>query len=148
APASQRIGAMRIVMRSSSQVVNRLRPRRVWAFTLIELLVVIAIIAALIGLLVPAVQKVREAANRATCENNLKQLALATHSYHDNYNNFPRNGGRNLRDSGTCCTEYSWSWLARVLPHLEQQNLYHLGGIDSASLKKNAAIAQTPKVFL
>jgi prepilin-type N-terminal cleavage/methylation domain-containing protein/prepilin-type processing-associated H-X9-DG protein len=93
------------------------------AFTLIELLVVIAIIAILIALLVPAVQKVREAAARATCLNNLKQLALACHSYHDVNKRFPPGAGRVGGGSGLSPNTDNGSWIVYLLPYIEQAGL-------------------------
>jgi len=95
------------------------------AFTLIELLVVIAIIAILIGLLLPAVQKVREAAARAKCQNNLRQLALANHMYHDVNNIFPP-GGLTGRANWVDWNDDKGSWMIFCLPYIEQEPLFKL----------------------
>jgi prepilin-type N-terminal cleavage/methylation domain-containing protein len=112
--------------------MRRSDPRRAHGFTLIELLVVIAIIAVLIGLLLPAVQKVREAAARSACQNNLKQIALAVHNYHDANNIFPVN--TLITDQQNNWISPNWSWLARVLPYVEMDSLYRQANIPKNNL--------------
>lgn len=90
-------------------------PRSLRGFTLVELLVVIAIIGVLVGLLLPAVQSAREAVRRISCQNNLHQIVLASHTYHDTFNRFP-SGWVSNGTSG----EPGWGWAAGLLPQLEQ----------------------------
>jgi prepilin-type N-terminal cleavage/methylation domain-containing protein/prepilin-type processing-associated H-X9-DG protein len=95
-------------------------------FTLIELLVVIAIIAILIGLLLPAVQKIREAANRMKCSNNMHQIALGLHNYNDTNNNFPPTAYAGPGVGVTNESNIGPSWMVMILPFVEQDNLFKL----------------------
>jgi prepilin-type N-terminal cleavage/methylation domain-containing protein/prepilin-type processing-associated H-X9-DG protein len=124
--------------------------RRPAGFTLIELIVVLALIAILLALLIPAVQRVRETAARAQCVNNLKQIALACHEYHDTYKYLPRNGippsyptgGRYFTDAGCCGPNYPfWSFLARILPYIEHSDIFEQG------VSNNQPIVNSPGVY-
>ena len=133
--------------------------RRLTAFTLIELLVVIAIIAILIGLLLPAVQKVREAAARTTCQNNLKQFGIGLHNYHSAYGKFPpmsradttKRGGNPSQEQA----EKGNLWIY-LLPYIEQDNIYKLSSlpsprnpaIDDAATAPNALGSKIIKTYL
>src|SRR5271165_5501646 len=107
---------------------RRSRVHRKSGFTLIELLVVIAIIAVLIALLLPAVQQAREAARRTQCKNNLKQMVLAFHNYHDVYLKFPTSGGYvTLNNSSGTYNGSGWGhnqWVV-LLPYLDAANMYN-----------------------
>src|SRR5262245_21114790 len=107
-------------------------PRRRPAFTLIELLVVIAIIAVLIGLLLPAIQKVREAANRSVCLNNMKQIGLGLHNYHDSYGFFPPGGiaGDKAVPQLGVPVGPRHGWAVFMLPYIEQDSLFKKYRVD------------------
>jgi prepilin-type N-terminal cleavage/methylation domain-containing protein/prepilin-type processing-associated H-X9-DG protein len=121
----------------------RLRRRRPRGFTLIELLVVIAIIGILMALLLPAIQKVREAANKMLCQSNMRQIVIAYHNYHNDFNKFPPGAfappgsfvGTNPAANWTaawrdprsnCCPWGIYSWAAIILPYVEADNVYKL----------------------
>jgi prepilin-type N-terminal cleavage/methylation domain-containing protein/prepilin-type processing-associated H-X9-DG protein len=129
------------------------------AFTLVELLVVIAIIGILVGLLLPAVQAAREAARRMQCSNNVKQLSLAFHNYHDTHKRFPINFAQRTRagfgGGGPAISNTGKSWLQMILPQIEQANMFNRinfvagldpaapNGFDPAAVTQNREIANT-----
>jgi prepilin-type N-terminal cleavage/methylation domain-containing protein/prepilin-type processing-associated H-X9-DG protein len=124
------------------------------AFTLLELLVVIGIIATLMALVVPAVQKVREAANRMHCGSNLRQLAMAVHTYEAAHKRFPYGTVGPYKpvagqpNYGWGPDSRGWSWLARLLPYVEESNLYQQGGIPLKTLRQSGICDKRVALFL
>jgi type II secretory pathway pseudopilin PulG len=114
---------------------------------LIELLVVIAIIGILIALLLPAVQKVREAANRTTCQNNLKQIGIALHNFHDSRGRFPP-GYYDLAPWPQNDQGPGWGWASQILPFLEQDNVWNLINFGVSVGSSNPPIVQARTTFL
>ncbi len=122
------------------------------AFTLIELLVVIAIIAVLIALLLPAVQQAREAARRSQCKNNLKQLGIALHNYHDALQAFPINlyggYGDTANVGGYTQASKSWGFLVYLLPYIDQGALYNIVNPGVNTMAASGQIARVVPVFV
>lgn len=118
------------------------------AFTIIELLVVITILSILIGLLLPAVQKVREAAARVSCQNNLHQIALALHNYHDAHQAFPPGYlAAGPYSDGATDTTPGWGWAAYLLPFVEQDNVYRQLNLNQP-VPNSPAVQTMVKVYL
>lgn len=133
---------------------EELRRSRRPAFTVVELLVVIGIITLLMGLIIPAVQKVREAANRAVCSSHLRQLALGVHQYHLAHRRLPpgqvgpyrRIPGQPYYGWGP--DSVGWSWLARLLPYVGQENAYRQGRIPRATLRQSGVAGLRIEMFM
>ena len=128
-------------------------------FTLVELLVVIAIICVLLSIIVPAIQKVRESANKLICASNMRQIALAVHNYEIQFKRVPYGQigptgpmqplppyGQSYYGWGK--SSKGWSWLARLLPFVEEDNLYIQGGIGTKSLEQSGICSERIRVFL
>jgi len=115
-------------------------------FTLVELLVVIAIIGMLIGLLIPAVQSARESARRASCQNNLHQIALAVYQHCGEQGHYPPGqcGGK----IGFGANTRAWSWLARILPYCEENSLYREGAVPTKTLIESGIMEKQVRLFL
>ncbi|RIK72452.1 MAG: hypothetical protein DCC67_19255 [Planctomycetota bacterium] len=116
------------------------------ALTIVELLVVISIAGLLMAIVLPAVQQARETSRKASCKNNLRQVALATMTYHDARGRFPH--GYFIIAGGVGPDARAWSWLARLLPYAERNDLYDRGRVGRATLRQSRALHEQVSIFL
>lgn len=124
----------------------RCRRRDNRAFTIVELLVVVAIVGMLVGLLMPAIQSARESARAAICSNRIRQLSLSVQNYHSGHRRYPANRFRVPQDIGA--NGRSWSWLARMLPYLEEGTAYQVARIPKSTLGESGVVGQTFPHFI
>ena len=124
--------------------MTRCRTRIRRGFTLIELLVVIAIIAILVALLLPAVQQAREAARRAQCKSNLKQVGIGLHNYHETHGMFPLEAIWTRASTNGPASNYTW--ITMILPHLDQAGLYNEIDFDQPIFGQNTAAPENKPI--
>jgi prepilin-type N-terminal cleavage/methylation domain-containing protein len=132
-------GSRRLTKRDSQQESKA-------GFTLVELLVVISIVGVLFSIVLPAVQYAREAGRKVTCKNHLRQVALATKMYHDTMKRFPY--GHFIVQGNVGPDSRAWSWLARILPYIEENNLYREGRIPAATLRQSTIVDRPIPLYL
>lgn len=131
--------------RSLSHRRSRVLPART-ALTLVEVIVVTGVIALLVGVLLPAIQHAQESSRRAACKNNLRQIALATRDFYEARRHFPP--GQWGAHFGKGPDSRAWSWLAQLLPYVEEQTLYDSGKIPAATLRQSGVIHKQIALFL